>query len=89
MFSVVDPSIQAENQPVYFIWRFMIAKDCQNKGYGRKALDLLANIRKNDGIKTLYTSCDISGREPYSFYINYGFIDTLENDGEQILKLYV
>jgi diamine N-acetyltransferase len=89
MVALWDDDIPKEDLPAYYLWRFMIAKDYQQKGYGKQALDLLKEKCKKDNIKTLYTSCEMEGNQPYDFYINYGFIDTGINDGEQILKMYL
>ncbi len=89
MLSLKPDEVKEEDLPAYYLWRFMIAKDHQRNGYGKQVLDLLVAKCKAEGIKTLYTSCDITGDQPYQFYIRYGFVDTLENDGEQILKIAI
>ncbi len=89
MLALYDDDIPKEDLPAYYLWRFMMAKDHQQKGYGKKVLDLILEKCRKESIKTLYTSCEMSGKEPYRFYISYGFTDTGLNDGEQILKLYI
>lgn len=90
MLKLIDEEIPNEDQPSYFLWRFMIAKDFQNKGYGKKVLDLLTKKTKDDNQKYLYTSCEMLENMPYQFYLDYGFIDTHEiDDGEQVLKLKI
>ncbi len=87
MVALWDDDIPKEDWPAYYLWRFMVSKDHQQKGYGKHVLDLLINKCKEDKIKTLYTSCNMEGDQPYHFYINYGFLDTGINDGEQVLKM--
>jgi len=89
MLALWDDDIPKEDNPAYYLWRFMIARDYQKKGYGSQTLDIIKEKCVKDGIKTLYTSCEMTGEQPYQFYINYGFTDTGVNDGEQILKMYV
>ena len=89
MLALWDDDIPKEDNPAYYLWRFMIAKDYQQKGYGSKVLDMIKEKAINDGIKTIYTSCEMTGDQPYKFYIGYGFTDTGLNDGEQILKMYL
>lgn len=89
MLALWDDDIPKEDYPAYYLWRLMIAKNFQSKGYGSQVLDLIKDKCVKDGIKTLYTSCEMKGEQPYQFYINYGFKDTLINDGEQILKMYL
>ena len=87
MLSLTNEDLPNEDQPAYYLWRFMIAFDHQKKGYGKNVLDQIIEKCRKDGIKTLYTSCETSGEQPYRFYIGYGFIDTQTvEDGEQVLK---
>lgn len=81
-----DEDIPKEDQPSYYLWRFMMAYPFQNKGYGKKVLDLIIDKARNEHQSYLYTSCEMEGDMPYQFYIKYGFIDTGINDGEQVLK---
>ncbi len=89
MLALWDDDIPKEDNPAYYLWRLMIAKDYQHKGYGSQALDLIKEKCISDGIKALYTSCEMKDEQPYKYYIGYGFIDTGLNDGEQILKMYI
>lgn len=90
MVKTQDDDIPAEDQQGYFLWRFMIDRKFQNKGYGKQALDLLMDKCRKDNIKSLYVSCTMFDEMPYKFYLSYGFIDLGFKDGEeQILRLYV
>lgn len=87
MLSYDDEDIPEKDLPALYLWRFMIAKDYQSKGYGKEAMDLLIAKAREEGFKTFYTSCDMKGPMPYQFYIKYGFIDTGEkDDDEEVLK---
>ncbi len=89
MLDTVADDVPGETEPCLFLWRFMIRKDFQNKGYGKEALDIVAEKFKAEGKKVFYTSCVVDEAEgPYPFYLRYGFIDTgMQEDGEQILKM--
>lgn len=90
MMALYDDDIPSIDQPAYYLWRFMIGKPFQTRGYGRQVLDIIYQKCLDDGIKYLYTSCMMHTPMPYKFYINYGFIDTGELDGEEeILKLKI
>lgn len=90
MVALWDEGVPEEDRPAYFLWRMMMAKEEQHKGYGRQTLDLIVEKCKKDGKKTLYASCHHEGKEPYSFYMNYGFIDTgKEMDDEAIIKFVI
>lgn len=90
MVALKDDEVPKEDQPVYFLWRFMIAKPFQGHGYGKSVLDLLVDMCRKDNINYLYVSCHMHDPMPYQFYIKYGFIDTHEmDDDEEILKLNI
>ncbi len=90
MIALWDDDIPIEDRPAYFLWRFMMSKDYQQKGYGRQVLDQIVEKCKNDGIKMLYTSCHTEGEQPYKFYTKYGFQDTgIVDGGESILKMNI
>lgn len=90
MMSLFDKDIPAEDQPSYFLWRFMIAGPEQGRGHGKKVLDLLVQKCREDGMRYLYVSCTMKEPMPYRFYIDYGFVDTQTmDDDEEILKLEI
>jgi len=90
MLHVNPTDVPSEDQPALYLWRFMIARDYQNKGYGRQVLDMLIQKCKDEHKKTLYLTCGMEYEMPYKFYIKYGFIDThVVDDGEEVLKIYI
>ncbi len=71
------------------IWRFMIAEEHQNKGYGRKAMECALNIIKESN-KFDYVSLDyVPGNDAGKhLYESLGFKETGEiEDGEIVMKL--
>ena len=59
------------------LWRFMLDKSQQSKGYGRIAIDLLKSALVNEfGISALYTSVVSDPGSPQGFYENCGFVST-------------
>lgn len=90
MVALKDEDIPNEDQPAYFLWRFMMERSHQNHGYGKMVLDLIKEKCIKDGIQYLYVSCTMHEPMPYQFYIRYGFVDTHEmDDDEQILKMKI
>lgn len=87
----LDPFVaEKEDYPVYWIWRLMLAKPFQSKGYGKLIIDKVVQKCKEDNIKYLYLSCHIEEKMPYQFYIENGFIDTKKFiDGEEVLKIEI
>ncbi|MBE0700261.1 MAG: GNAT family N-acetyltransferase [Acholeplasmataceae bacterium] len=88
MISLKPEDIQPSDEPSAYLWRFMIAKDYQQKGYGSQVLDIIVDQCRKENYRYLYTSCSLEGDQPMSFYLKYGFVDTgvLEED-EEVLKL--
>jgi diamine N-acetyltransferase len=71
------------------IWRFMIAEEHQNKGYGRKAMECALNIIKDsnkfDYVFLSYVPGNDAGEHLYE---SVGFKATGEiDDGEIVMKL--
>ena len=70
------------------LWRFMIAKEFQGKGYGKIALKIVFEEVKEKGYKVLYTSSGLGEGSPLEFYKNLGFTDTgVVEDNELSLKI--
>lgn len=90
MLELDDPEDREEGElPSVYLWRFMIAKDYQRSGYGKRVLDLIVEKCKDESIHDLVTSVEMGDESPYDFYIKYGFVDTGEtiDCGEQVLKM--
>jgi diamine N-acetyltransferase len=79
-----DPEKEA-----YFLWRLMIDAAHQGQGYGRRALDLVADhARAQPGARELLSSYIPGPDGPADFYRRYGFIETGDiEDGEVAIRL--
>jgi len=77
--------------PGVYLWRFMIAKPYQSKGYGKKAIELLLKNLKLRGFSELQTSCiplSINEESPEQFFKKLGFKqDNKTIDNEIVLTL--
>lgn len=70
----------------YFLWRFMIDAAHQGKGYGRAALDLVVDhVRGRPGARELLSSYVPGDEGPAGFYRAYGFAETGELDGVEVV----
>jgi diamine N-acetyltransferase len=78
-----------ENKPEYFLWRLMVDKDHQGKGYGSKAMEMvIEHVKTLPGAVELLTSYVPGDGNPSPFYYKLGFVETGEiEDGEKVLKL--
>lgn len=71
----------------YWIWRFMIDKDLQGKGYGTLALKEIINYFKKNGAPYIKLSTKESNITALSLYHKFGFQENGElNDGEIVLN---
>lgn len=73
----------------YFLWRFMIDRRYQGRGYGRRALQrVVDHVRTLPGARSLGCSYEPGEGSPAEFYHKFGFVDTGEVDeGELITRL--
>jgi diamine N-acetyltransferase len=61
----------------YYLWKLLIDKKVQGRGYGTAVLDSLVwYLRDRPGADVLYTSCADGDGSPRPFYLRYGFRDT-------------
>jgi len=84
-----DDHVPADDRPAVGLWRFMLGRPWQRKGYGRRVLDQLVAHFARRGVRTMYTSVVLEEPEgPYGFYLRYGFTDTGHDvEGERVLRL--
>jgi diamine N-acetyltransferase len=84
-----DPSlVERADEPDFFLWRLMIDKSHQGKGYGRAAVEaLVEHVRTRPGAQRLLVS-HVKGAERLSrFYQSLGFRYTgVEDDGELVME---
>ncbi len=74
----------------YWLWRFMIDKSLQGKGYGHLALKEIIQYFKDNGADIITLSTKPSNKTALSLYYQFGFEENGEmNDEEIILKLYL
>ncbi len=74
----------------YCLWRFMIDKKEQGKGYGQAALHEIIRYFKENGVETIYLSTAPENELGLHVYHKAGFRETGEmEDGEATLVLKV
>jgi GNAT superfamily N-acetyltransferase len=73
----------------WFLWKLLIDQRHQGRGYGRTAVQLVAEIAHAHGASELLTSYVVGAGGPEPFYSHIGFVPTGEEDekGEIILAL--
>ena len=74
----------------YWLWRFMIDKSFQGKGYGHLALKEIIQYFKDNGADIITLSTKPSNKTALSLYHQFGFKENGEMNGEEIvLKLFL
>ncbi|OCP01099.1 MULTISPECIES: GNAT family N-acetyltransferase [unclassified Ensifer] len=70
--------------PGVFLWRFMIARPFQGKGFGKQAIALVVRDLKARGLHELYTSYGQGPGNPEGFYRGLGFERTGEHYDDEL-----
>jgi len=83
---------EVDDHPEYipqFLWKLLIDKEHQGKGYGTAVLDLVvAYFKARPGVEVVTTSAGQGPGSPIPFYEKYGFVRTGEMHGSEVeLKL--
>ena len=78
---------EARNQ--YTLWKFLIDKKYQNKGYGKEALKKgIQYLQNTFHAKEIYTGVSVGNEQAKHVYKSLGFAETgLVEDGMEELKL--
>jgi len=69
----------------YWLWRFMIDKNLQSKGYGSAALELIIEYFRNNGAGYIKLSTKETNTTALSLYRKFGFKENGEMNGEEIV----
>ena len=84
MFSFTPEEDEPEDR--YWLWRFMIDKNEQGKGYGQAALKEIVRYFKDNGADMLYLSTEPENELGLHIYHKLGFRETgVISDGEAVL----
>lgn len=74
-----------EKEPMYFLWRYMIAEPYHGRGYGRKAMEAIKDyVRTLPNATELYLSYGQGEGSPEGFYKKIGFEDTGVMHGNEV-----
>ena len=84
-----DPTlVDSPGEPDFFLWRLMIDRSHQGKGYGRAAVEaLVEHVRTRPGARRLLVSHVKDTDRLSRFYQSLGFRYTgVEDDGELVME---
>ncbi len=74
----------------FWLWRLMIGKEFQGKGYGKAVMPVIIDYFKNEGVQILKLSTKPENHLALKLYKDYGFVETgklLEQEVELVLRL--
>jgi diamine N-acetyltransferase len=73
----------------WFLWKLIVDRRHQGRGYGRAIVHRVADIVRAEGAKELLTSFATGSGNPGPFYKRVGFVPTgdVDNEGEIIVSL--
>ena len=86
-----DPN-EADDEDVYDIWRFMIDKNYQGKGYGKQAISKALEIIKTfpHGPATAVVLSFVPANDgAKNLYASFGFVETGEMNGDEVVMKLV
>jgi len=69
----------------YWLWRFMIDKDLQGKGYGSLALKEIIQYFKDNGANNIRLSTKETNTGALALYHKFGFKENGDMNGEEIV----
>ena len=84
-----DPTlVEKPDEPDFFLWRLMIDKAHQGRGYGRAAVEaLVEHVRTRPGARRLLVSHVKDAERLPRFYQSLGFVYTgTEDQGELVME---
>lgn len=79
-----------EERKQYTLWKLLVDEHYQNKGYGRKALQLAMNyLIETFGVSKIYTGVALGNKAAKHLYTSVGFTTTgvVENNMEEMIYI--
>ena len=68
----------------FYVWRFMIVARHQGHGYGRRAVELLVEEARGDGVEKVTLSVVPGDGSALEFYRRLGFVETGNVHGKEL-----
>jgi diamine N-acetyltransferase len=91
-FVMISDGVDGPEYIAHYLWRLLIDRRYQGRGYGTAALDLIVEyFRGRPGVEVVWTSCGEGDGGPLGFYERYGFEQTGDRvfDDEILLRLEI
>ena len=88
-FVMISDEVDGPPYIAQFLWKLLIDRGHQRKGYGTAALDLVSTYFRDRGNTEMWTTAGEGVGSPIPFYERYGFVRTgdIVFDDEVLLRL--
>jgi diamine N-acetyltransferase len=88
-FVMISDEVDGSEYIAHYLWKLLIDRDRQRRGYGTAALDLVSTYFRDRGNKEMWTTAGDGDGSPIPFYERYGFVRTgdIIFDDEVLLRL--
>ena len=86
---MISDEVDGPDYIAHYLWKLLIDRDRQRKGYGTAALDLVSTYFRERGNAEMWTTAGEGDGGPIPFYERYGFVRTgdMVFDDEVLLRL--
>jgi diamine N-acetyltransferase len=87
-FVMLSDEVGNPSYVAHYLWKLLIDKRFQHRGYGTAAIDLVADYFRSHGVQTMWTSAGEGDGSPIPFYERCGFVRQGKTSwGEVMLRL--
>ena len=84
-FVMIADEVGSPDYIAHFLWKLLIDERYQRRGLGTATLDLIVEYFRNRGVGEMWTSVGQGEGSPLTFYEGYGFKQTGDVHGNEIL----
>ena len=84
-FVMIADEVGSPDYIAHFLWKLLIDERYQRRGLGTATLDLIVEYFRNRGVGEMWTSVGQGEGSPLTFYEGYGFEQTGDVHGNEIL----
>jgi diamine N-acetyltransferase len=84
-FVMISDEVDGPDYIPHFLWKLLVDERYQRRGVGTATLDLVVEFFRNRGVGTMLTSAEPGEGSPIAFYERYGFEQTGDLHGSEIM----
>jgi diamine N-acetyltransferase len=84
-FVMIADEVDNPDYIAHFLWKLLIDERYQRRGLGTATLDLIVEYFRERGVGTMWTSAGQGEGSPVAFYERYGFEQTGELHGNEVM----